>query len=309
MSRRTRRILLALAVVPAALLVLVALLLAVAHRGRLSADWGAQAILHPVKRPVTRQPELPHEEVAFTSGAARLEGWVFRAAGERRGLVVYLHGIADNRQSGVGIAERLVPRGYDVLAFDSRAHGRSSGEACTYGYRERHDVSRALDAVGAWRAILLGHSLGAAIALQAAAVDRRIEGVVAASAFSDLPTIVLERSRWFILPESYVEDALARAGELGGFPPAEASPVGLAPRIDAPVLLLHGEDDFKTPPDHSRRIYEALGGPRRLVVLPGVGHDDILGHDEVWREILAFLEELATRPRAAGRTRTRAPAA
>jgi alpha-beta hydrolase superfamily lysophospholipase len=309
MTRRTMRVLLALAAVSAAVLVVAALLLALAHRGRLSADWGAAAILHPWRRPLTRDPGLPHEDLAFTSGEARLEGWLFRATVERRGLVVYLHGIADNRQSGIGIAERLVPRGYDVLTFDGRAHGRSSGEACTYGFRERHDVGRALDAVGAPRAILLGHSLGAAIALQAAAVDHRVVGVVAASAFSDLPTIVRERSRWFLLPEPYVEEALRRAGELGGFPPAEASPVALAPRIEAPVLLLHGEDDFKTPPEHSRRIYEALGGPRRLVVFPGIEHDEILGHDEVWREIQAFLDELATRPRAAGRTRTRGPAA
>jgi pimeloyl-ACP methyl ester carboxylesterase len=155
---------------------------------------------------------MPFDVVSFESGGERLEGWRFRAAGERQGLVLYLHGIADNRQSGIGVARRLVAQGYDVYAFDERAHGRSTGEACTYGYLERHDVSRALDALGAPRAILLGHSLGASVALQAAAVDPRVRGVVAASSFSDLPTIVRERARWFHLPEPWVEAALARAG-------------------------------------------------------------------------------------------------
>jgi pimeloyl-ACP methyl ester carboxylesterase len=54
----------------------------------------------------------------------------------------------------------------------------------------------------------------------------------------------------------------------------------------------HGADDAKTGPDHSRRIYAALGGPRRLSVLEGVGHDEILSREQAWREILAFLQSL-----------------
>jgi pimeloyl-ACP methyl ester carboxylesterase len=258
---------------------------------RTPAEWGAAAILHPLRRPVTVVPRLPFQVVAFSSGSERLEGWLFRGDGERRGLVVYLHGIADNRQSGVGVAERLLPRGYDVFGFDARAHGLSSGSACTYGFHERHDVSRALDAVGASRAILLGHSLGAAVALQAAAVDPRVTAVVAASAFSDLPTIVRERARWLLVPGSYVDAALARAGEEARFSPADASSLALADRIAVPVLLLHGAADRKTPPSHSQRIHAALRGPRRLVLLPGVGHDEILGREEAWREIVSFLED------------------
>jgi pimeloyl-ACP methyl ester carboxylesterase len=254
-------------------------------------EWGATAIVRPWRRPLTGEPELPFRRVRFESAGATLEGWWFAAQPER-GTVVYLHGIADNRQSGTGAARRLVPRGYSVLAFDARAHGRSGGDACTYGYHERHDVSRALDTLGARRAVLIGHSLGASVALQAAAVDPRVQGVVAASAFSDLRTIVEERARWFHLPPRYVSAALARAGELGRFPPEQASPLALAPDIRVPVLLLHGEADAKTPAAHSRRIAGALAGPRELLVLPGVGHDEILGRAEAWQAIEAFLERL-----------------
>lgn len=282
-------------------LVLVGALVVAVRPAVAPADWGAAAILHPWRRPLTRAPELPFEPVAFESGGERLEGWLFRpvAAPDRvpaeRELVVYLHGIADNRQSGGAVAKRLVARGHPVFAFDARAHGRSTGRACTYGYHERHDVGRALDALRAPRAILLGHSLGASVALQAAAVDPRVSAVIAASPFSDLPAIVHERAAWFHVPPAYVQAVLERAGALGGFPPAEASPVALAPRIGVPVLLLHGADDAKTVPDHSRRIFEALGGPRRLILLEGVGHDDILGRERAWREILGFLESLERR--------------
>jgi len=285
---RRRRLLGSLATLAVAVGALPAALLL----GVVPVDWGAGAILHPYRKPLTRQPDLPFELLRFESGGAQLEGWLFRPAHARAALV-YLHGIGDNRESGIGVAKRLVPRGYAVLAFDARAHGRSTGPACTYGALERHDVSRALDALHVSRAILLGHSLGASVALQAAAIDPRVSAVVAASPFSDLRSIVEERAGWFHLPRRYVRDALARAGELGGFPPDEASPVALAPSVHVPVLLLHGALDRKTPPAHSLRIAAALPSPPVLRVLPGIGHDEILGRDEAWREIDAFLDGLS----------------
>jgi dipeptidyl aminopeptidase/acylaminoacyl peptidase len=116
---------------------------------------------------------------------------------------------------------------------------------------------------------------------------------VAASSFSDLETIVRERARWFHLPSFYVDAALARAGQMALFPPEEASPVAVAPRIHSPVLLLHGAADDKTPPAHSERIAAAVLAPHTLVILPGVGHDEILGRAEAWRAIDAFLAEVA----------------
>jgi pimeloyl-ACP methyl ester carboxylesterase len=266
-------------------------------------DWGATAIVKPLRRPLAHTPGVPFETVTFSSGGVRLEGWLFRPdgapAGFGRGLVVYLHGIADNRASGLGPARRLRDDGFAVLVFDARAHGRSTGEYCTYGFLERRDVGAALDAVGAPRAVLLGHSLGAATALQVAAVDERVVGVVAASPFSDLPSIVRERARWFHLPSPYVDAALARAGEIAGFAPQEASPLALAPRVRVPVLLLHGAGDGKTPPAHSARISAALAGPHQLVLLPGVGHDEILGREEAWRYIDRFLRGIAPTAAAA----------
>lgn len=260
-------------------------------------DWGATAIVRPVRRPLRQAPGIPFESVTFSSGGERLEGWLFRPdddpAGFGRGLVVYLHGIADNRASGLGLARRLRDAGFAVLVFDARAHGRSTGAYCTFGYYERHDVGAALEAVQAPRALLLGHSLGAATALQAAAVEPRVAAVVAASPFSDLSSIVRERAHWFRLPPPYVDAALARAGEMARFPPGEASPVALAAHVRVPVLLLHGAADAKTPPSHSERIAGALAAPHELVLLPGVGHDEILGREDAWRAIDRFLSGVA----------------
>src|SRR6185369_1533173 len=128
---------------------------------------------------VERQPATPVETVDFDGAGVRLKGWWFHATGTRRGTVIVMHGVADNRGSTVGMAEHFLVKGYDVVAYDSRAHGESGGEACTYGYYEKQDLRRVMDRVAGEPFVLIGTSLGAAVALQAAAEDSRIAVIVA----------------------------------------------------------------------------------------------------------------------------------
>ncbi len=267
------------------------LLGAVALPGCLPPSWGANLLLHPFRRPLLGRPADAVEEVELEAepGLA-LRGWRFRTPRPRRGTLVYLHGLADNRRASASIAPRFLPRGLDVVAYDSRAHGQSGGESCTYGFFERRDVGRILDAAGGGPALLLGNSMGAAVALQAAAHDPRIVGVVAVAPISDLRTAVLERAPFFATRRS-IEAALRLAEARARFRIDDVSPVALAPQIRVPVLLVHGADDRETPPDHSRRVHAALGGPKRLVLVPGAGHDDALT-PPIWREIEAFADRL-----------------
>ena len=62
----------------------------------------------------------------------------------------------------------------------------------TFGFHEVDDVKRGIDLLGATRVVLIGESRGAAVALQTAARDSRVVGVVAGASFSDLSTIAAE---------------------------------------------------------------------------------------------------------------------
>ncbi len=159
-------------------------------------SWGANALLHPPKQTVTRTPTLPFERFDVDAGV-KLVGWRFRTPRPRRGTVVYLHGLGDNRGSVMGIAEHFTARGFDVLAYDSRAHGDSGGDVCTYGYYEKHDLARALDRMEPGAVVAFGVSLGAGIALQAAAEEPRLTAVVAVAPISDLKTAASERAPFF----------------------------------------------------------------------------------------------------------------
>jgi alpha-beta hydrolase superfamily lysophospholipase len=249
-------------------------------------SWGTNALLHPPRRAVTRTPTARFEKVDFDVGI-HLVGWLFRTERPRRGLVVYLHGLGDNRASGIGIAQHFTALGFDVLAYDSRAHGESGGDACTYGFYEKKDLSGVLDKLDAGPIVAFGISLGAGIALQAAADDPRIALVVAVAPISDLRTAARERAPFFA-SRGNIDEAFRIAEKQAAFRADDVSPVAAAARIRAPVIVLHGADDHETPPAHSQRVYQALAGPKKLVMVPGAHHNDALTPD-AWSQIDAWI--------------------
>ncbi len=260
---------------------------------------GAALILHPVHRRVVDAPPPGCQEVIFQGEGVSLRGWLGPASGVRRGTLIYLHGFADNRASGAGIIERFRKRGFDVVAYDSRAHGESGGAAATYGFFEQQDLRRVLDQLDPGPVVLMGSSLGAAVALQLAAVDRRISAVVAAETFSDLRTVVMERAPAFFTTHS-VTKAIKLAEQEGNFQVDAVSPELAARTITAPVLIIHGAADTATPPDHSRRVFAALAGPKRLILVPGAGHSHSL-QGNIWEEIERWLDTVISPTQAQGR--------
>jgi pimeloyl-ACP methyl ester carboxylesterase len=258
--------------------------------------FGAGALLHPGKRPLTAAPPPGCGERAFEGDGVTLRGWDCRSANPHA-TIVFLHGSADNRQSAVGVVPRFLPRGYRVIAYDSRAHGASGGDACTYGYYEKGDLRRVLDALPSGPVVLIGTSLGAAVALQEAADDPRIRTVVAAETFSDLRTVATERAPRFFT-RGTIDSAFALAEREARFTVDEVSPVRAATHIRVPVLLIHGDADADTPPAHSERIRAALKSPSRLILVPGAHHNESLQGAEVWRQIEQWIDEtMALLPR------------
>jgi pimeloyl-ACP methyl ester carboxylesterase len=256
---------------------------------------GAGGLLHPARRPVAGPPPATCQTATFAGEGVSLRGWQCRASTVRRGTLIYLHGVADNRMSGAGLVNRFGKRGLDVVAYDSRAHGESDGEMCTYGFFEKQDLSRVLDTVVPGPIVLVGTSLGAAVALQTASEDPRVTAVGAAEVFSELRTVVSDRAPFF-LTSGLISQAIRLAERRGDFEADAVSPILAAPKITVPVLLVHGESDVHTPPEHSRRVFAALRGERRLIIVPRARHNDSL-RGEVWSAIENWVDNvLGPRP-------------
>ena len=94
------------------------------------------------------------------------------------------------------------------------------------------------------------------------------------------------------LPAWTIRDAFDVAEDRGRFRVASVSPEAAAARsVRAPVLFLHGERDADTSPAHTQRVYRALGGPKRMLMVEGAGHNQSLQSSAVGTRSTAWIDD------------------
>lgn len=271
-------------------------------------------ILHPARRALDAALIAQANDVFGRDGAlcqefdvpaqdgVILRGWKVHAESPNGDWVMLFHGQSDNRVGTISYADFLLRAGYSVVMMDARAHGASGGTMATYGWNERWDTKSIVAALYATenprRLFALGESMGAAIALQSAAVEPRISAVVAEASFSNLREVTydyagLQFSPWLgrtlFRPATIV--ALRAAEKEGGFRADDVSPEQVVSERAFPVLLICGTLDHRIPCRHARRIFRAATGPKKLWVVRGAQHTGAYGTDraEFKRRVLAFL--------------------
>ena len=252
-------------------------------------------VLHPVRHEITAKEVIASDKAFAEVSATRtdlvatardgviLRGWKVRAAHPNGKWVLLLHGRSQNRLSMMGYARILLTSGYSVVMMDARAHGESGGTISTYGHVERYDVKAVMDALTASESVdhayALGESMGAAVALQAAAVDPRIEAVVAEGAFRNLHEVMFDYAglRWSALlgktlfrPAAIL--AVHEAEQQGGFKFDDVSPEASVSERKFPVMLISGLSDHNIPKRHAEAIYSAASGPKELWLVPRAHH-------------------------------------
>jgi uncharacterized protein len=271
-------------------------------------------VLHPqrLNRERTQQAQemlqrtntTSEEFVVKTRDDIELRGWKIRAASPTGNWVILFHGVADNRTGVLGAAELLLRHGFNVVMMDSRAHGRSGGDMATYGWKERYDTVAIVDALYAAENVrhlfAMGMSMGAAIALQSASVEPRIEAVVAEDPFADLREVSYDYAglrSWPWLGKTLFRPAAIMAmhsiSNAGSFNPDEVSPEKAVAERPFPVLLICGTRDTTIPCRHSERIYKTATGPKELWIVQGAEHAAALGQDpaEYENRVVNFFEK------------------
>jgi fermentation-respiration switch protein FrsA (DUF1100 family) len=271
------------------------------------ASWAALASWVTARRITTPGPHerrfvtpwelgIPHEEVDFkTEDGLLLRGWWLPRPQPKR-TVIALHGHRGARHHCVGIGAALWRSGANVLLFDHRGRGFSEGDTMSLGYFEildalaavRHALSRSPDVpLG-----LIGYSMGAAVAVMAAARDERVGAVVADSSFAserDLVRFLLRRQLGPLQPL-----VVALTEQLLPYDPAKVEPLREVARI-APraCLFIHGLLDETCDPKDSVRLYETAREPKELWLLKGIGHCDayFAGREAYCERVGAFFEK------------------
>jgi uncharacterized protein len=259
------------------------------------------SILHP------SDLSLPFESVQLkTAEGITLRCWFIPADGVARGTVIFLHGVSECKIVGLPVAKRLHDVGFNVFLYDSRCHGDSGGCVCTYGFYEKLDVSTVINYLESRKDLrlenigLMGTSMGAAVAIQVAALDPRIASVVAESGFASLRKVYDEyQKRMTKIPWHYLRNlVIKRSEQIAHFKASLVSPAEAVRNVHVPLFILHGTADNKIPAEASEIVYRNANEPKELWLIPHAKHNDMVekGGEEYFSRIVAFFERTLVQP-------------
>ena len=221
--------------------------------------------------------------------------------------VILLHGGLGHSGNWGYQVPALVASGHCAVVIDSRGHGRSTRDARPYTYElMAADVLRVMDALGLERAVFVGWSDGACIALVLAAQNpSRVEGVFFFACNMDSSGVkpfelspILERcfgrhakdyARMSTTPDQFKDFVDAVSLMQKTEPNYSASDLAA---IRVPVAIVQSERDEFIKREHAEYLARTIPGAK-LVVLDGVSHFAPLQRPEVFNEaMVAFLGEV-----------------
>lgn len=248
---------------------------------------------YPMKEMV-RTPadiDLAYQDIELvTSDAVRLHAWLLTTE-QPKGLVLFLHGNAENISTHIGSVYWLPKQGYEVLLPDYRGYGRSEGTpdfpevyldvAAAYDWARRYAAERNLPV------FILGQSLGAAISSYYFSAlpdsERAFNAVVLDAVFSghaDIARDVLAGNviTWpfqFIVPHLVPQD----------YDPK----VFISQLAPTPVLFFHSPDDAVIPYHHGEVVFRHAGEPKQWVTTEGP-HIATFNFPQYREQLLQFFE-------------------
>lgn len=270
----------------------------------------AWQFLHPPRKLHVANPRsalgLEYERVRFrTPDGVTLRGWFVPAPDgiAARGMAILCHGYVGNRGEMLAYLQMLHDAGFAAFLFDFRAHGWSGGQRTTFGLHECGDLTAAIEwttripEIADLPLILLGESMGAAVALMTAADDERVRAVIADSPFARFDAAVEARLKLFFGPVApVVTPRTRRFGEriLGVGCETIAPEDAIARIAPRPILLIQGQKDRVVTPDNARRLYTRSPQNITLWEVPNAPHvrSIYLARAEYEQKVKQFLQSL-----------------
>jgi alpha/beta superfamily hydrolase len=216
-----------------------------------------------------------------------------------------------------GLAEEACTAGFVSLVFDFRGVGKSGG-AFDYGSAEQEDVKCALDFlvsrsdVVAGGIFVVGHSLGAAVALYALQRDSRVKGLVLWSTPKNhdynVKKFIRRKNGVLGLFVFQILSRLDRVFNVSRLYSLEVAGIRLRPRFvreklmkldeceaasklrNMPLLIVIGQSDVLVGVDEAKEVYRSANEPKKLAVVQSADHAYRGKEQQLISETLRWIE-------------------
>ena len=217
-----------------------------------------------------------------TADGLTLNGWFVSRTDRPDFTLIVFNGNAGNRAFRAPLADALAHANLAVLLFDYRGFGGNPGSPTEAGLKHDARAARAYvisrPDVHPRRIVYFGESLGTAVAADLA-IDHPPAALILRSPFTSLTDV--GRHHYAFLPVRWLlrdrYDTIDRIA-----------------RVNAPLLVIGGDNDRIVPIEQTRRLYDAARHPKSLLVIGGADHNDdsLLVGREIIGGVLEFLRSL-----------------
>lgn len=253
-------------------------------------------LVHEIpRRPVKEAPDWGRviDTRIPTANGGTIEVWRVEPEGPSRGIVVFVHGWSRNRDRMVPRARLFGEMGFTTVMHSARDHGGSTRHRFMNAFRFAEDVEAVIKWVNE-PVLLYGHSAGAAAAVISASRNPNLIRILFLEACyartkEALQSLYRSYNRYFGL--IFAPMVILLMDIFYGFKLDKVSPVRLAPKIDIPVLIVHGEKDQNFPLHHAWRVRDSFPAARaELFVALGSDHSSSSLTSQYPIAIRAFLD-------------------
>ena len=226
--------------------------------------WQQERLLFPASSVRSTAPRAGLEEVEdiilSTSDGERLVAW-WKPPQPGRALVLYFHGNGGSLWNRRERAQALIAEGRGLLIVSYRGYSGSTGRPSEAGLRlDAEAAYRFLSSFESKRIVLYGESLGTGVAVRLAS-EHSVGGVILDAPFTSIVDVARPLF-WFVPIGLLLKDQFRSLDRIA--------------RIEAPLIVLHGERDGIIPIALAELLYEAAHDPKEFVRLPGVDHVSVL---------------------------------
>jgi uncharacterized protein len=253
---------------------------------------------------VDAKPDFPFESVKLTTKSKlTIDAWYIKTDSVSRGTVLLFHGITSNKLSMLSEAAEFRFLNFDVLLVDFRAHGSSSGQTTTIGYRETEDLKLAYDWVrnrGEKNIYLWGSSMGAVVVAKAINdYSLTPSGIILEMPFLSMESHLKARARVLGFPQQPFGFLVTMWISIErGFNGFRHETTDYVKKVNCPVLMQWGALDPYVLQDETAAIFTSIASEdKKLVVYESAGHESMFKNDPLrWRtEVGAFLKKVVSR--------------
>ena len=234
---------------------------------------------------MSRSGFKPVDCMFSTEDGIELHAWYVKAD-RPVGTVIYFHGNAGNLSHRAPILEQLAGHDISVLIIDYRGYGRS--QDASPGEQELYRDGRAawkylteIEKVPPGQIVLMGHSLGGAVACQLAS-EVPCAGLILQSSFTSIGDMAKQ-----VIPLVPLGWALSH----------KMKNLEKVRTLELPKLLIHGKRDRIIPYRHGKRLYDAAAEPKAFYPIDQAGHNDLwmVGGAAYQERLREFVESVTKR--------------